>query len=303
MAGGDQHFGVVVGVDGSSPSDAAVRWGAREAVLRKLRLTLVNAAATPALPWPAAPVPAELRQCEELASRTILDDAVKIAEETIKDSSRAKIKSQYLHSAPVPTLVDMSKDADMVVVGARGLGAVRSVLLGSVSTGLIHQAYCPVAVIHHEASLRPPAIHESVLLGNDGSPASELATGIAFEEASLRGTRLVALHAWRDADMAHIPSMEEGALRSVAEETLAERLAGWQERYPDVSVTRIVEDDRPATHLLEHSEFAALVVVGSHGRGGFAGMLLGSVSTTVAQAARTPVIVARSPSCSITPRA
>ncbi len=293
MAGADQHLGVVVGVDGSAPSDAAVRWAAREAVLRKLRLTLVNAVATPALPWPATPMPAEFSQREERASRTILDDAVRIAEDTIKDSGRAEIESQLLHSAPVPTLVDMSKDADMVVVGARGLGAVRSVLLGSVSSGLIHHACCPVAVIHDGISLQSGAVHDSVLLGSDGSPASELATAIAFEEASLRGARLVALHAWRDADMAHIPSLEESALRSAAEETLAERLAGWRERYPDVSVTRIVECDRPATHLLEHSKFAQLVVVGSHGRGGFAGMLLGSVSTKVAQAAHTPVIVAR----------
>lgn len=292
MSGGDRHSGVVVGVDGSASSDAAVQWAAHEAALRRCRLTLVNAVSAAAVPWPVAPMPEKLRQREELASRTILDDAVRIAADTIKDSGRAE--SRLLHSAPVPTLVDMSKDACMVVVGARGLGAVRSVLLGSVSIGLIHHAYCPVAVIHHEEGSRQPrSAHDSVLLGSDGSPASELATAIAFEEASLRGTRLVALHAWHDADMAHIPSMEEGALKSAAEKTLAERLAGWQVRYPDVGVTRIVEYDKPADHLLEHSKLAQLLVVGSHGRGGFAGMLLGSVSTAVAQAARTPVIVAR----------
>jgi nucleotide-binding universal stress UspA family protein len=182
----------------------------------------------------------------------------------------------------------------MVVVGARGLGAVRSVLLGSVSTGLIHHAHCPIAVIHLDASRPPRAVHEAVLLGNDGSPASELATAIAFEEASLRGTRLVALYALNDADIAHIPSMEESAQRSVAEQTLAERLAGWQQRYPDVSVTRIVTYDQPATHLLEHSKSAQLIVVGSHGRGGLTRTLLGSVSTAVAHAAGIPVIVARS---------
>ncbi len=289
MAGGNQHLGVVVGVDGSAPSGAAVRWAAHEAVLRKVRLTLVIATST--MPWPAAPAPADLRQRQELTSQAILDNAVKIAEDAIKDGGEAEVSSQLLHSAPAPTLVDMSKDADMVVVGARGLGAVRSVLLGSVSTGLIHHAYSPVAVIHDEASLQS---RDAVLLGSDGSPASEVATAIAFEEASLRGTRLVALHAWRDADMAHIPSLEESAQRSAAEETLAERLAGWRERYPEVAVTRIVEYDRPATRLLEHSKLAQLVVVGSHGRGGFAGMLLGSVSTKVAQAAHTPVIVARS---------
>jgi nucleotide-binding universal stress UspA family protein len=166
-------------------------------------------------------------------------------------------------------------------------------LLGSVATGLIHHAHCPVAVIHHEVSAQSRAARAPVLLGIDGSPASERATAVAFEEASLRAAGLVALHAWSDADMAHVPSMEWSAMQSAAEEILAERLAGWQERYPDVSVHRVVVYDRPATHLLDRSESAQLVVVGSHGRGGFAGMLLGSVSTAVAHAARAPVIVAR----------
>jgi nucleotide-binding universal stress UspA family protein len=93
--------------------------------------------------------------------------------------------------------------------------------------------------------------------------------------------------------MAHLSSIEWSALQTHAEEILSERLAGWQERYPDVTVHRAVVYDRPAAHLLDRSERAQLVVVGSHGRGGFAGMLLGSVSTAVAQAARAPVIVAR----------
>jgi len=89
------------------------------------------------------------------------------------------------------------------------------------------------------------------------------------------------------------PGADWSALQSGAEETLSERLAGWQERYPDVLVRRVVVADRPAHQLLEQAQSAQLLVIGSHGRGGFAGMVLGSVSTAVINAARMPVLVAR----------
>jgi nucleotide-binding universal stress UspA family protein len=132
-----------------------------------------------------------------------------------------------------------------------------------------------------------------ILLGIDGSPASELATAIAFDEASHRNVGVVALHAWSDTDVSEWPGIDWPAEESMAEQVLAERLAGWQEQYPDVDVRRIVVCDQPARQLVERSEEAQLTVVGSRGRGGFAGMLVGSVSETVAQLARMPVIVAR----------
>jgi nucleotide-binding universal stress UspA family protein len=132
-----------------------------------------------------------------------------------------------------------------------------------------------------------------VLVGIDGSLASELATAIAFDEAARRNVGLVAMHAWSDADVSEWPGIDRPAAESTAEEVLAERLAGWQERYPDVSVHRSVACDNPARQLAQRSQEAQLAVVGSHGRGGFAGMLVGSVSETVAQMARVPVIVAR----------
>jgi nucleotide-binding universal stress UspA family protein len=193
----------------------------------------------------------------------------------------------------VPALVDLSKDAQLMVVGCGGRTGQHHRSLGSVTTGLIHHAHCPVAVIHDEVSSSLHSPRLPVVLGVDGSRVSELATAIAFDEASWRGVDLVALHVWSDTDMPKVFDIDSSAVQAAAATTLTESLAGWQERYPEVTVHRVVEFERPVRHLLEQAEKAQLVVVGSHGRGGFGGMLLGSVSTAVAQEARVPVIVAR----------
>jgi nucleotide-binding universal stress UspA family protein len=195
----------------------------------------------------------------------------------------------------MPTLLALSKDAEMTVVGCRGRGPINRRLLGSVSRGLIQHAHSPVAVIHDEDPLMEYPAQAPVVVGIDGSPVSEAATALAFDEASRRGVDLLAVHVWSDFALFDVPASESEmtALQQRAEETLAERLAGWQERYPDVHVRSVVALNRPAHQLLEQSESAQLTVVGSHGRGGFTGMLLGSVSTAVAESARMPVLVVR----------
>lgn len=269
--------------------------------MRNIPLVLVHVATLapppPTLSWPVAPLPQELVAAQKHQARRMIGDAIKIVEDSTAEERCPEIRSELHFGGAVGTLVDLSKDAHLLVVGCRGRSGLRSVLLGSVSTGLIHHALCPVAVIHecdHGPQTKPTSSERlPVLVGIDGSRASESATAIAFDEASWRGVDLIALHVWRDADMPQALGMEWSALQSAAEQALAERLAGWQERYPDVAVSRVVEFEHPARHLLDHSQRAQLVVVGSHGRGGFAGMLLGSVSTAVTQAARVPVIVAR----------
>jgi nucleotide-binding universal stress UspA family protein len=287
------HHGIAVGVDGSAPSKVAVDWAAREAALRGLPLTLVHVIPSSLTRiWPKAAVPAELREWHELNGHEILCAAMQVAEHA-KKAHDIQTSSHIVTGNASATLIDLSKEAAMIVVGCRGLGAVGQRLLGSVSSGLVHHAHCPVAVIHDEDPLMPTPALAPVVVGIDGSPTSESATALAFDEASRRAVELVAVHAWSDYAVSELPGIEWSDVQKQAEETLAERLAGWQERYPDVTVRSVVVLDRPAHQLLEQSESAQLTVVGSHGRGGFAGMLLGSVSSAVAESARMPVIVAR----------
>ncbi|MET0474519.1 MAG: universal stress protein [Mycobacterium sp.] len=287
---------IVVGVDGTAASDAAVRWAAREAAWRKANLTLLHVM-IPGFPvwglgYSMAPLPPNYGEIQKKDGERVLELARRVAKAAIPPGAHVAVHDQLVFANPAPTLIDATKDAQMVVVGCRGQGAWRRGLFGSVSTALVHHAHSPVGIVREPAEAMSGP-HGPVVVGIDGSPASELATAIAFEEASWRGADLVALHAWLDSDTPAIPQSAWSDFRGEAEATLAERLAGWSDRYPDVVVHRRVVFDQPARNLLEAAESAQLVVVGSHGRGGFAGMLLGSVSTTVVHEVRTPVIVAR----------
>jgi nucleotide-binding universal stress UspA family protein len=245
-----------------------------------------------ALGYQMAPLPMDYGELQEEDGRRILEAARRVVQTALIADERVDVCEELVHETAVPTLVDASKDARMIVVGSRGQGAWHRALLGSVSTGLIHHAHCPVAVIRDPAE-SSAARGGPVVVGIDGSNASELATTLAFDEARCRGTELIALHAWLDTETPNLPQEAWTEFRPYAERTLTECLASWTDRYPEVTVQRRVVFDQPARHLLEAAESAQLVVVGSHGRGGFAGMLVGSVSNTVVHEIHTPVIVAR----------
>nr|CRL70496.1 universal stress protein UspA-like protein [Mycolicibacterium malmesburyense] len=283
--------GILVGVDGSPDSEAAIRWATHEAILREQPIRLLHAIAPVVVTWPVAYLEASYIESMETSGRDILDAAQKAVQVAAGDKAPPEIETHVVNAAAPSALVTASRDAYMTVSGSRGLGVVGRAFLGSVSSALLHHGRGPIAIVRTDDA---PAVDTTapVLVGIDGSPASEEATALAFDEASRRGVPLVALHAWSDASFPSIGSdwerYDDGGQR-----ILAERLAGWQERYPDVQVQRRIVSDDPATRLVEASKEAQLVVVGSRGRGGFSSLVLGSVAAKVTQAATAPVIVVR----------
>ena len=292
MSSHQSPLGIVVGIDDSASARLAVQWATREAELRNIPLTLVHAISPEVAGWSKRLSPG-LKRWQEDHGLRLVNDARKVIAQASQRGGPAEVHSQILPSAAVPALVDLSKDAEMVVTGCHGSGHWPGRNLGSVSSGLLRYAHCPVAIVHDDDPAPSRASQAPVVVGIDGSSASELATAIAFDEASRRSVDLIAVHAWSDTDVSECPGIDWPATEPMTEEVLAERLAGWQERYPDVNVTRVVVCDKPARQLVEKSEAAQLIVVGSRGRGGFAGMLVGSVGETVAQMAHVPVIAAR----------
>jgi nucleotide-binding universal stress UspA family protein len=187
----------------------------------------------------------------------------------------------------------------MVVVGSRGLAGFTELLVGSTVVQLVSHAPCPVVVVRSLPYLTPGDEAGRVIVGVDGSPSSDETLAFAFEEASLRGQGLTAVHAW------HVPFMEVPSRGDVYDVELAAgveaesrshvagALAPWRDKYPDVDVRQLVVHGDPVQTIVEASTGAALTVVGSRGRGGFRNLLLGSVSHGVVHHARSAVAVVR----------
>ncbi|EJZ10811.1 universal stress protein UspA-like protein [Mycolicibacterium vaccae ATCC 25954] len=260
--------------------------------MRNRPVTLMHVVAPIVVTWPIDAVVTSFYEWQEENAQNVVKEAEETLNAAVRDAAPPAVNVEIRHDGIVPELTGASEHADLLVIGSRGLGPVGGAVLGSVSRTLLHHARCPV-VITKEGVVRKPHGTLPVLLGVDGSPASENATAFAFSEASFRGVELIALHAWSDVAVFPVLGMDWHQYEQQGHEILAERLAGWQERYPDVHVKRRVVSDRPARWLIDESKNAQLVVLGSRGRGGISSMLLGSVSTAVAESALAPVAVLR----------
>lgn len=282
---------VLVGVDGSDSALQAVRWAALEADRRQAPLRLVSAFA-----WTHDLVVGNSghgeRYREELLARARLQltDAVTAAERAVP---QLMVAGETVVGSPTAVLGAEARWAQLLVLGSRGLGGLGGLLVGSVAVGLAAQAACPVVVVRGE-NLDGPS-PRPVVVGVDGSPNSEAAVAFAFEAAAERGVPLVAVYAWTDSvfdpEMAGL--IDWNTIVDDQRAVLAQRLAGWDGKYPDVAVTQLVVKDGPAHALVEQSEKAQLVVVGSRGRGNFTGLVLGSVGHAVLHAGHCPVAVVR----------
>ncbi|QRP42822.1 universal stress protein [Amycolatopsis sp. FDAARGOS 1241] len=285
---------MVVGTDGSPGAEEAVRWAARMASQRNLDLVIAHGLEVTVLFYGAGVAGmGEVFDLAQRAAESIVADARRAA---LAVDSSLTITTETVSETAAAVLVHLSSKARMVVLGRSGIGAVGGMLIGSAVATVVSQAQCPVAVVRDRDGTVPTV--GTVVVGVDGSPNSEQAVGVAFEEASLRGVPLTAVHAWSDLTYEGIYGTARlmppwDAIEPDAMRLLAQRLAGRQEQHPDVEVRRRLVRNNPRKALLEESKHAQLVVVGSRGRGGFKGLLLGSTSQALVRRAQCPVLVVR----------
>ncbi|MBM7457945.1 universal stress protein [Rhodococcus coprophilus] len=291
---------VTVGVDGSPPSEGAVRWAATTAAGRGLTLHLVHAVdfspASLLTPTPSSELPffrpSEAFEWAEEDANALLTAAAETARAAAPD---VHITTDIALTGSAKWLVELSHRSAMVVLGATGSTRLGELLVGSTPVAVVGHSACPVVVVRGAA---PPVPDDRpVVVGVDGSALSEMAVEAAFEEASWRGVDLVAVHVWTDmrpGDVEASPHWFDPVAFEESEQALvSECLAGFGDRFPDVTVHRKTYVDGPRAHLKAWSEKAQLVVVGSRGRGGFAGLLMGSTSNTLLREAACPVMVVR----------
>ena len=221
----------------------------------------------------------------------VLRRAIRVATDT---TAEVAVAGDVLRGDPAYQLLVRAREAELLVVGARGLGAFVGLLVGSVSEHVAGRADCPVVVVRGEASPDLP-----VLVGVDGSAANQAAVGFAFAAAARRGVELVALSAaepeWvRPAvGSAGLPVVDVDGVEHAARARLDDALRQWTDRYPDLPVRRVAVPGGAARALIEASSRAGLAVVGSRGHGTLSGVFLGSVSRHLMRHADCPVAIVR----------
>jgi nucleotide-binding universal stress UspA family protein len=311
--------GVVIGYDGSPESELALSWAAATARRRGSRLTLLHSVNLSFIPgFPASDTSQVEPELQDAAKR-LMDDGATRAGDALDAS---QIQTQYWLGSPSAQIVEASHNADLVVLGSRGRGRLTGGLLGSTSYAVAAHAHCPVVVVRpsHEAAqssdtavperasrsdglpevVRPDAAHPVVVGFDDSEPAQRAvlaAADVAMEEgAELRIAHVVhvpAIDSWAYAETAHAGTAHAHTLREHADDALSAAVRLANSKHPELTVSTEVLYGDPGRAIADLGRTAGLIVVGSRGRGGFTGLLLGSVSHNVIHHADCPVMVVR----------
>ncbi len=280
---------VVVGIDGSTASNAALDWAVSEAEALDRPLKLLHAHTVP-LPWPEsmAPVPVP----PEADDHVVEDGLARVGH--VVDA--VGVTAASVGGSAAGFLVEASETAALVVVGGPSHGALGSALVGSTTVEVAAQARCPVVVIRDR--LPVTSLRRGVVVGSDGSEGSRAAVEEAFRRAARLGMSLTVVHVWSvqyaGADVL-VPDLEVERLRAgeYGRALTAEMVASMAERYPEVVLQQEVVHGDPRRALTDVSRGAEMLVVGSRGRGEVTGLLLGSVSQALLRHASCPVMVVR----------
>jgi nucleotide-binding universal stress UspA family protein len=272
---------VVVGFDGSTVALSAVHYGAREALRRGCALRIVHA-----FGWPVIlpPFHAPYDKHGQGPRAAMLDLLARTALEVRAEHPRLAVTTRLIDGSPGGVLVDASRDAQLLVLGHRGLGGFAGLLVGSVAAQVTGHARCPVVVVRGD----DPPTGAPVVLGTDGSPGANRAAEVAFAQARQHDVELILAH--------HEPAGKGSAGGNPGFwATVGDAGAlGVGARYPDVKYrTEVVPGDSVASALIAFADRvpAGLLVIGTRGLGGFRGLVMGSTARTLIEHAPCPVMV------------
>ncbi|WP_129305312.1 universal stress protein [Streptomyces sp. L2] len=293
---------IIVGLDGSPESRAAAEWAAQEAALRGLPLRLVHV-------WES--VPDALVQASRLGAETLRHWSERIPREAAAEIRRrhpgVDVGTKQIPGTAASVLAEAAQDAELLVLGSRGLSGVGGFLVGSVGMAVIARAEGPVVLVRagwqardedgadRADSASAATTHRPVVLGLDIGRPDDTVIAFAFEEAARRGTTLKAVHGWRiPAYMLYgLPSdlALDTELRQQDVAAMAKVLSPWREKYPDVDVVEDFHWGSPADRVIEAARDASLVVVGRRIRRSPVGVHIGPVTHAVLHHAVAPVAV------------
>ncbi|MEO6020818.1 MAG: universal stress protein [Knoellia sp.] len=272
---------IVVGLDADHPVEQVIATAADLSLATGRPIQVLNATGIGIVPWTA-----EMLGRQEAKLATLRD--------RLHDRSGIRVEAKTIVASPSKALVDASHDAHLLVISAGQFGTVSAGLLGATTAAHIAaHASCPVLVV---ATDQPTPTGGAVVVGVDIDAHSAPAVGLAFAEASRRSAPLVAIHAWwLDLPLGLVDAKTwergEAEARATRAREMSEMLAGWREEYPDVDVHEVFTRDAPVAALCTAAADAQLLVVGTRGHGGFAGLLLGSVSTRLIHQSPCPLLV------------